>query len=337
MTTQYHIVNLILDFFSIVLLLIIIVSIGFQKRKSKKLEILSLSAILLFCAIAYFVIMEINLYRAAKQDDDYILTIGLGIAAFILYLWYLFVDKDLKFQGLKWEGKRIIFLLSALFLPLIAFIIEINVGHLNIMMPTLTVSFLMAYLYEQLEEEKISMENEKNLLSVKVSSMTEQIHSHFLFNSLTIIRELCRIDPPKAMRALDDFSGYLRANIGGIEKMKLISFEQELKHIRQYIALEKAEPNLKLDVIYDLQYMDFYLPPLSVEPIVENAVHYGVIAKSGEGTVYIKTEKIGNWIYITVEDEGKGELNLMEKQKEHNGISLNNARQRLEILVRRLH
>ena len=147
---------------------------------------------------------------------------------------------------------------------------------------------------------------EGELEESRIAVMVSQIHPHFLFNSLSTIRHLCRTQPNLAWEALGDFASYLRANTDALTSTKLIPFSQELRHIQSYLKLEKLRMGERLNIVYDIQEEDFLLPPLTVQPLVENAVKHGIFyAKSG-GTVRIATSKQGGGVVIVVSDDGIG-------------------------------
>ena len=86
----------------------------------------------------------------------------------------------------------------------------------------------------------------------------------------------------------------------------MIPFEKEFKHSEAYLAIEKKRFGDKINVNYDIGYIDFQIPPLSMQVLVENAVKHGIRKKAGGGTITIRTKlKDGN-IYVIVKDDGVG-------------------------------
>ena len=97
------------------------------------------------------------------------------------------------------------------------------------------------------------------------------------------------------------------------------------------MALEKMNPANCFEVAYDLQIIDFTLPALSVQPLVENAIRHGVRDLGEDGVVFIITERRGDMIRIVVEDNGPGfPAGATEQQKAHISHGLENVRMRLE-------
>ena len=190
--------------------------------------------------------------------------------------------------------------------------------------------FLAAINYSEaqtkLYQNRIELEHERNKLLVM------QIQPHFIFNSLATIQSLCYTDSDAAADCIDVFGDYLRANINSISSNEMIDFNSELEHIEQYVRLEKASKDINFTMIYDLEIKDFKIPPLTVQPIVENAIKHGALTRrDGTGFVKIKTEEFGGMIRIIITDNGKG-ASLTSKQKEHQSVGTENVRQRLALM-----
>lgn len=152
--------------------------------------------------------------------------------------------------------------------------------------------------------------------------MTSQIQPHFIYNVLSSISTLITIDNAKAQEALDYFTDYLRSNLSSLGEFGLISFDKELKHIKAYLSLEKIRFNDRLNIVYDIETTDFLVPPLTIQPIVENAVKHGILEKIEGGTVTIKTYETDESYVIEVIDDGIGfDINEVDlKGTEHVGL-----------------
>ena len=147
---------------------------------------------------------------------------------------------------------------------------------------------------------------------------------------MTAIRRLCEVDPKEAKDAVNDFSLFLRANMDSISHQLPVPFEQELMHTRSYLNLEQRRFDDDLAVIYEFGTMDFCLPALTLQPIVENAVLHGIRKKDGGGTVRVQTAEQEYYYTVTVTDDGVG----FDKAAIANrpNIGLNNVSRRLELL-----
>jgi LytS/YehU family sensor histidine kinase len=187
---------------------------------------------------------------------------------------------------------------------------------------------------KELELQRSRLEAEKNMAEAqlkesRISIMLSQIKPHFLYNVLNSIYHLYRKEPETAQQAVSSFAEYLRCNMLSIEKQGLIPFDEEYQHIQTYLSLEQIRFRGKLEVVYDVEVTDFALPPLTVEPLVENAVKHGVTKKRGGGVITISTRKTNDEYVVTVSDTGVGfdPAHYMEDGKPHIGI--HNVKERL--------
>lgn len=146
---------------------------------------------------------------------------------------------------------------------------------------------------------------EKELSENSSSIMLSQINPHFIFNTLNCIKGLTLIDSKRACSIIDTFSKYLRSNLSAVNKKEPIAFITELEHIETYLTIETTRfPNIEIE--YDLVDTNFYIPPMTIQPIVENAVVHGVCQKIGGGKIKICSKIIENYVIISIIDNGKG-------------------------------
>ena len=151
----------------------------------------------------------------------------------------------------------------------------------------------------------LAKEEEKNK-EAQIKIMLSQIQPHFIYNSLSSISTLIPIDQPKAQSALDDFTEYLRMNLSSLTAVNCIHFEDELKHIKTYVAMEKLRFGDRLRVVYNIGVTDFMLPPLTIQPIVENAIKHGILKKLEGGTLTITTTESERAYVVEITDDGVG-------------------------------
>lgn len=181
----------------------------------------------------------------------------------------------------------------------------------SIYLPTIiAIEILVYYFYiaaiqynenkDALVESELALERNRNNL------LLAQIKPHFINSNLAVIRSLCYEEPEKAVEMLDHFSGYLRENIQQIDDMQLVSFEREMESVDNFVYLEMQRFPDKIEVIKDIRVNDFFVPPLSVQTIVENAIRHGISMTGKKGTVRISTLAKDNNIIVKIEDNGKG-------------------------------
>ncbi len=172
---------------------------------------------------------------------------------------------------------------------------------------------------------------ENELAQEQISIMLSQIQPHFLFNTLAAIKGLCRSDALLAENALVEFSNYLRGNLDSLRVKKPIPFEKEMDHVRIYLSLEQKRFKERLQVEFDIQTKDFLIPCLTLQPIVENAVRYGVTKRDMGGTVTIRTEESDSEFIIFVIDDGVGFNIDKPKQDGRSHIGIENVQKRLSL------
>lgn len=189
----------------------------------------------------------------------------------------------------------------------------------------------------QLESQQIRRQYQTASEQVKkteVALMQTQIKPHFLYNTLTAIEQLCEVDSQKAQTAIADFANYLRSNIDFSTETRLILIEKELENVKQYLSLEQIRFEDRLHVTYDIKAGGFMVPPLVIQPIVENAVRHGVTKKPEGGTVSISVEETESAYTITVSDNGVGFDPESIYQNGGSHIGIRNARERLARMCR---
>ncbi|MDO5149763.1 MAG: histidine kinase [Oscillospiraceae bacterium] len=181
---------------------------------------------------------------------------------------------------------------------------------------------------ESIRAKELQLELQENRIAVMMS----QIRPHFLYNALSAICDLCSTEPLKARDALVDFSVFLRENMDAITSSEPVPFKQELSHIKTYIKLEKLRFGDRINVVYDIPEDDFNIQPLTIQPIVENAIKHGIRLKENGGTVTLRTREENGIITITVSDDGVGFDTNSPKTNSgsRSHVGLENVRSRVE-------
>jgi sensor histidine kinase YesM len=141
----------------------------------------------------------------------------------------------------------------------------------------------------------------------ELAFLQAQIKPHFLYNTLNVIISLCRIDHEKVRELLLDFSDYLHHNFDFYPEQKLVFLENEITYVQAYIRIEQARFPNKINVLYELEEAEkIMVPPLILQPLVENAIVHGIRRKKISGTVIIRSKQENNFWCIEVEDDGIG-------------------------------
>ncbi len=284
------------------------------------------------------------------------------ICAFVPYIFYDYIyiaDTYIKLQGMTYIVDGIIIYriseafvnkknTSAIYLVsycITAASIVIDNYYLNgyislnasIIMPLGCISFISSMtvihiidtvnLYKQAQK---SAELSRELSEMNMTLMISQIQPHFLYNALNTIKYMIKKDPKTAESAIVKFSNYLRANMDSLTQKEPIPFTKELEHVKNYAMIEMLRFGERLDVQYDIEFDDFTIPALTIQPIVENSIKHGVNQKPEGGTVKIRShEENGNAI-IVVEDNGVGfNVNQNPADDGCSHIGMKNIKQRL--------
>jgi len=175
----------------------------------------------------------------------------------------------------------------------------------------------------------------QQLKDAELKALQAQINPHFLFNSLTVISSLCRIDPNRARDLVYHLSHFFRQNLSGVgEKISVLT---EIEHVKSYVEIEKARLGDKLSVSYNIDPSTILeVPPLLLQPIVENSIKHGLYPKRGEGKVHIAVCESEGQVCIEISDNGVGmdqatllELRNMDR-KGSSSIGLKNVMHRLQ-------
>lgn len=218
------------------------------------------------------------------------------------------------------------------FIILIPHIIEVILLSLGI-----------AELNDQIRREKqqaVEMHRlaEGQVLAKESAFLQSQIRPHFLYNSLNVIEALCYIDGKKAGGLIQDFSKFLRHSFDSRNLELSIDFKEELEYIQAYLKIEQARFPNKINVEYDLDDTEgLKIPPLLLQPLIENAVKHGIREKDGKGTVRLRVRVQGDSYEITVEDDGIGMTEqrikevLSEDSGKRGGVGLANIQKRLKM------
>ena len=189
-----------------------------------------------------------------------------------------------------------------------------------------SVIMLSMILLDQLDKfVKQSREN----ANLRANTLFLQMRPHFIYNTMMGIYYLCDKDVQKAKQVTLDLTTYLRKNFAAIASEDTVPFSDELEHSRAYLAVEQAQFVDTLFVSFDTPHTMFRVPPLTLQPIVENSVKHGMKSSKDPIHISVVTRKTDKGSEIIVEDDGSG-FKPADNNEPH--IALNNIRQRLEMM-----
>ncbi|MCR5468042.1 MAG: histidine kinase [Lachnospiraceae bacterium] len=209
----------------------------------------------------------------------------------------------------------------------IAMDIMASQNNMNLTIVMAFVTYLLC-LYVERNNERLK-EKEAELVQKENELMMSQIQPHFIYNTLNVIYRLCQVNPTMAGETIIEFSNYLRSNLEtSSEARKLVDIEKEILHAKFYSDIEKLRFPY-LEVKYELEDKGYLIPPLTVQPMVENAVRHGVRGMK-DGSVIVKTFIDGNSHVIMIKDNGIGKVEEKKNFGKHRGIGIKNVTDRIE-------
>ena len=171
----------------------------------------------------------------------------------------------------------------------------------------------------------VELENSRILLAMN------QIRTHFIFNILNAISGMCKYDPAKADRTVVLFARFLRTNIDIMQTDTPVTFSTALRHMEDYITLEQVRFGERLNFVTDIEEDYFCLPPLVLQPLVENAIKHGLSNKPEGGTITLRTWVEGNDVCVSIHDDGVG-FDMTQPLRE-GSVGLQNVRFRLQHIM----
>ena len=172
---------------------------------------------------------------------------------------------------------------------------------------------------------------QREIAHQRASVMVLQMRPHFIYNTMVTIYHLCKLDADKAQQVTLDFTNYLRQNFSAIASEHTVPFADELRHTQAYLAVEQAMHEDSLFVEMDTPHTFFRVPPLTLQPLVENAVKHGMDTDGKPLHILVKTRQTDDGSEITVENDGP---DFVPADDDEPHIALNNIRQRIEMMCK---
>jgi hypothetical protein len=165
----------------------------------------------------------------------------------------------------------------------------------------------------------------------QMRALQAQINPHFLFNTLSVLASLIHSNPAKAERVTEQLADIFRYALEST-RVEWVSLDDELKFLESYLEIEKARFDDRLVYAFDVDdnIRSSRIPPMILQPLVENAVKHGIAPKVEGGEVRVSGRLEGDRVSIVVEDTGAGRQNLSRYRGA--GIGLTNVRERLRHL-----
>ncbi|OUS01565.1 hypothetical protein A9Q86_07255 [Flavobacteriales bacterium 33_180_T64] len=202
------------------------------------------------------------------------------------------------------------------------------------------VSLYIKRLKRKNTEDKTRLELENHLLTLEQKALRLQMNPHFIFNVLNGIKAMAPTKPEKMNETVNSFATLLRETLINSRK-DTISLDQEIKTLRHYIEVERlmAETSFQYDIIMntDLDAEEILIPPMLIQPFVENAIRHGILKGPRDGELKLQFDTLDDLLIVTITDNGIGIYSSQnQKQKtDHQSMALKVTRERLESISRK--
>ena len=188
--------------------------------------------------------------------------------------------------------------------------------------------YFAVYYFRNFKKEEIkTLTYQAQIKEISLSNFKSQLNPHFMFNSLNVIRSLVDEDKDKAKVGITKLSNILRHSLI-LDKQKLISLEDELKLVHDYLDLEKMrfEERLKVDEQIPNEALRFKVPPMMIQTLVENGIKHGISKLVEGGTIKLSAMISDGKLIFSIEQPGK------YNPSPDSGHGLKNSRQRLSLI-----
>ena len=257
---------------------------------------------LVLCAVStmYPAFWSVTAEAGYVRGPLFMLGQAIPFALHLRNAWIILVHR--KYLG----GHEMLALLGYIALPFVAEAIQAACFGVALVNTAVALATLLIFMNIQASYRAELAERERELAEARGNVMLSQIQPHFLYNTLTAIRELCQSDPEQAAQMIGRFSRYLRENMASLTSREPIAIERELRHVATYLELEQRRFGERLEVVWEVGSRSFACPPLVVQPVVENAVRHGVTKRVEGGQVRISTFEEEGANYVEVRDNGVG-------------------------------
>ncbi len=289
--------------------------------------------------LALFVNLPIIFLQLPRLEKSGIAQLDVLIQVVVCLIYSVFsIQLVYRRSKLNQAQSRILFEVFILFLVFVLVLTTLNVLIIGLsmkMFPTVVVRgaligiiayFFSRFLTETERKNEILLENEhlksENLL-VQLSSLKNQLNPHFLFNSLNTLSWLINEDKEKSQRYLQKLSQVLRYSLS-MQEQSLVPLKEELTLVDSYIFLLQIRFGNNLQIIKNIEEVQFKIPPLSLQLLIENAIKHNVISTASPLSIWIELRDN----VLIVRNTHKPKPN-----SEGTGIGLVNLNERFKILA----
>jgi two-component system LytT family sensor kinase len=205
-------------------------------------------------------------------------------------------------------------------------------ARLAIYATTLFATALPIKVWNNNRNEKKLEQQQMRLNEARLAALSSQINPHFLFNTLNSVASLIRRNPEEARQVVYKLSKILRRLLRQQENLTTLS--EELSFIDDYLSIEMVRFGEKLRFVKDIDpgTLDWAVPSMLLQPLVENSIRHGLSNKLAGGSIYVRSRVQGQRLQILVEDDGVGIPEAKLASIFEQGIGISNVNERLKVL-----
>jgi hypothetical protein len=267
----------------------------------------------------YIMVTTVKYFKVTAKNGITILVASLALAA--LCSWVL----GLKAEFLSNDKVYLVWVKSTLVVRFVFVWLMIIIAGID--------GWLFFFIREHQQNEERMKESEQLVRETELASLRQQLQPHFLFNSLNSISALTISQPEQARKMIEQLSDFLRGTVKK-EANQLVSLRDELHHLQLYLDIEKVRFGHRLitTISVDESLLDLKLPSLLLQPILENAIKFGLYDTIGEVVISLEAKAYQNNLLIEIKNPFDPET---AQPKSGTGFGLSSVQRRLSLLFYR--
>ena len=275
---------------------------------------------LFLAALCFFLINNLKYYLPKKEKYLYILVVSLAASA----LWMLLVRLALNFLFKNDELFTLFFLQTSPIRFAVAFLMVACCNMFGLLWFTQQ---------EQQKDNQRKSMMEGLARDAELNKLRQQLQPHFLFNSLNSISALTGSQPEKARHMIQQLSNFFRSSLKK-EDQQPVPLEEEMEYLQLYLDIEKVRFGYRLNTIIEKEdeALQMKLPPMILQPLVENAIKFGLYDTIGEVTIFITAKNNNGMLQVAVQNPFD---ELTAAPQKGTGFGLSSIRRRLFLLFGR--
>ena len=271
---------------------------------------------ILLAGAVFLVTISLQHYLPQKNRYSYLLAL-----CFVLSLLWLFISRTVTIALIKENGYAAFYSQSLWIRGAMGFLV---VGCMAL------ISTLWYTLQDQRDVEKRKEEADRLSRAAELNSLRQQLQPHFLFNSLNSINALIQVQPEKARQMVQQLSDFLRGTLR--DQQQWVSLDKELDHLQLYLDIEKVRFGHRLSAEIRNEAPGTQLPAMLLQPLVENAIKFGLYDTIDDITIRINARKDDGALVVQVSNpfDGTG-----DDEQKGVGFGLSSVQRRLHLLFAR--